>query len=678
MNSKNSIEIDSIKLRLNDALDAVLSEARNCENQALEISSLNRDQQDFTLYWLDIIVKTNCELGYQFITNISEALRQINLDQARAWIIQALHIYDHRGLYPSSKFLNSFKEYLLHINDSSTVLLDAKISMVLSYYFKGLSGIALTLEKNERAYISMATLYLPQKINFFKTYEDNFTTYQLIVLLLWAQTKFRTFKTPTSLSHKIIKDINNFPNRNKAVKIFEILEGIRLEENIKRNFPGIAKKITRLRKSCDRENYEWTEEISPLLQIEASVYDSLKLTKKIYSSCDKIYPSLPWTPSINFISSKKNIDLNLKNYDSSKNQIRKTTAQDHSLTTPTFTEPFKKFSEIPTNFSSENESTELNSLAQSNFVSDLHSKLENTVCDKEEKQENEDSFIYDEWDHLRNDYRKAWCSLKEINLPEEDTGFYEKTLEKYPYSLKKLKNTFEALRLNKRRAKRQSTGDEIDLDALVEAKVNAFTGEEMTDKVLSRLEETGRDIAVIVMVDISGSTKGWVNKAERECLVLLCEALKIIQDKFAIYGFSGVTRQRCELYIVKDFHEPFSNKIKNRIAGLEAKDYTRMGVAIRHATKKIIDVKTKSKILITLSDGKPDDYDGYRGRYGIEDTRQALKEAKSLGVHPFCVTIDKHANEYLSHMYGPANFAVLDNAQSLPTRISNIYRRLTS
>ena len=200
----------------------------------------------------------------------------------------------------------------------------------------------------------------------------------------------------------------------------------------------------------------------------------------------------------------------------------------------------------------------------------------------------------------------------------------------------------------------------------------------MTDQVFSRLHKMERDIAVIFMVDVSGSTKGWINDAERECLVLLCEALEILGDRYAIYGFSGMTRKRCELYRIKRMDEAYSDTVTARIAGIRPQDYTRMGVTIRHLTKLLTQTDARTRLLITLSDGKPDDYDGYRGEYGIEDTRQALIEAKRAGIHPFCITIDREARDYLPHMYGAVNYTLVEEVCQLPIKVSDIYRRLTT
>ena len=177
---------------------------------------------------------------------------------------------------------------------------------------------------------------------------------------------------------------------------------------------------------------------------------------------------------------------------------------------------------------------------------------------------------------------------------------------------------------------------------------------------------------------MSGSTKGWVNDAEREALVLMCEALEVLGDRYAIYGFSGMTRKKCELFRIKRFDEAYDEAVKARISGIRPQDYTRMGFALRHLSRLLLDVEARSRLLITLTDGRPEDYnDNYRGEYGIADTRQALIEARRAGIHPFCITIDREGHDYLARLYGPARFVVLDQVAALPLKVAQIYRRLT-
>jgi nitric oxide reductase NorD protein len=242
-----------------------------------------------------------------------------------------------------------------------------------------------------------------------------------------------------------------------------------------------------------------------------------------------------------------------------------------------------------------------------------------------------------------------------------------------------LRRSFEALRGEDKRLRAQPDGDDIDLDAVVRAHADLRAGAELDRRVFTRRARHERDMAVLFMVDMSGSTKGWINDCEREALVLLAEALEVLGDRYAIYGFSGVTRRRCEVYRVKRFDEPYGAAVRERIAGILPLDYTRMGAAIRHLTGILAAVDARTRLLVTLSDGKPDDFsDGYRGEYGIEDTRQALIEAKRAGVHAFCITIDRDAASYLPHMYGAVNYTVVEDVARLPVKVAEVYRRLTT
>ncbi|HEA25672.1 MAG TPA: VWA domain-containing protein, partial [Ectothiorhodospiraceae bacterium] len=289
----------------------------------------------------------------------------------------------------------------------------------------------------------------------------------------------------------------------------------------------------------------------------------------------------------------------------------------------------------------------------------------------------EGAFLYDEWDHARRHYRKNWCAVREAPIEPVYDNFIADTRRKYSPIIKQLRKTFEAMRDENRLLKRQENGDGIDIEALVEALAERQRGEEMSERLYTRMHIAERNIAVIFMVDMSGSTKGWINDAERESLLLLCEALESLNDRYAIYGFSGTGRKRCEIYTIKTFEEPYNDEVRGRISGVRPKDYTRMGFAIRHLTSKLMQIDAKTRILITISDGKPDDYMDYHGEYGIEDTRRALIEARQSGIHPYCITIDETAQDYLPHLYGPAAYTVIDNVARLPFKVSDIYRRLT-
>jgi nitric oxide reductase NorD protein len=255
--------------------------------------------------------------------------------------------------------------------------------------------------------------------------------------------------------------------------------------------------------------------------------------------------------------------------------------------------------------------------------------------------------------------------------------FVEKILSRYGGTVRRIKGQFERMRIEQALLRRQKEGDDIDLDAAVEAFADGRAGVTPSERLFVHLRRDKRDIATLFLIDLSGSTSGWINEMERAALLILSEALHVLQDRFAIYGFSGRTRKRCELFRVKSFDEPYGEDIQRRIGGLRALEYTRMGPPIRHVTTLLNKTEAKTRLLITLSDGKPDDFDGYNGDYGIEDTRHALIEARRSGIHSFCITIDKAEHSYIAHMYGQGNYVFIDDLSRLPLKVPEIYRKLT-
>ncbi len=286
--------------------------------------------------------------------------------------------------------------------------------------------------------------------------------------------------------------------------------------------------------------------------------------------------------------------------------------------------------------------------------------------------------VYDEWDYRRKGFRKKWCVVTEKELPPLRSTFITDTLRNYRGQILRLRRQFELMRTSERFVRRQRDGDDIDLDALVDSLADARAGCPPSDRVFVRLKRDHRDIAVLFLVDMSNSTEGWVGKAIKESLVLICEAMEVLNDRYGIYGFSGMRRLRCEVYPIKQLDQAYSEAVQQQIGAIGPREYTRMAPAIRHMTTLFKDVEAKIRLLIMLSDGKPEDYDGYKGEYAIEDTRHALLEAKSAGVHPFCITIDRQHHAYMAHMYGAVNYIFIDNVNRLPARMPEIYRTLTS
>jgi hypothetical protein len=302
------------------------------------------------------------------------------------------------------------------------------------------------------------------------------------------------------------------------------------------------------------------------------------------------------------------------------------------------------------------------------------------------EEEKKGAHLYHEWDYLRQMYLPEWCALRTRRPKSGTTERVEQILRQHSALIRHLKQQFEALRPERVRLTRQLDGDEIDLGAYVDSQADLMAGLSPSDKLYSKVLEKERNIALACLIDLSGSTGAWIDddprndqviEVTRRGIVFLCEALTVLDDRHAVYGFSGSTRKQAEFSIVKEFDESYGETVKGRVNGLAPGAYTRMGPAIRHAFHNLSMQSARVKILMLLSDGRPNDFDGYGGRYGIEDTRKALIEARQSGVSTFALTIDGEARDYMPYMFGLGHYMVIEDTPALATKLSDVYRRLT-
>ena len=300
--------------------------------------------------------------------------------------------------------------------------------------------------------------------------------------------------------------------------------------------------------------------------------------------------------------------------------------------------------------------------------------------------EKADAALYDEWDYRQGIYLPEWCAVRQRRPRGGNPEPVERILRRHAPLVKRLKEQFEALRPERLRLNRQFDGDDLDLDAIVNDHADRRAGFSPGEKLYSRTLERERNIALACLVDLSGSTGAWVDddprndqviEVTRRALVFLAEALTVLDDRYAVYGFSGATRKRCDVSVVKAFDETYGETVKGRIAGLAPGNYTRIGPAVRHTTLALTRQPARVRLLLLISDGRPNDFDGYGGRYGIEDTRRALIEARQKGVATFALTIDAEARDYMPHMFGRSHYVVVEDAPALATKLADVYRRLT-
>ncbi len=289
-----------------------------------------------------------------------------------------------------------------------------------------------------------------------------------------------------------------------------------------------------------------------------------------------------------------------------------------------------------------------------------------------------------EWDYRKNLLLEDHVRLTELTPSIHDPRAAPTPLpEHLRRTARRLHRQFAALTPGRRWLKAQVDGTELDLDAVVRAATDRATGHHPSDQLYLSLEKRERDLACLALADLSLSTDSWVSSEARvidvirDSLLLFGEALLATGDSFALCGFSSVKRSNVRFHRLKDFDQRFDDRARGRIMAIKPGYYTRLGAAIRHATTILDGQRAARRILLILSDGKPNDLDLYDGRYGIEDTRVAVVEARNRGVVPFCVTIDREGASYLPHLFGPAGYAVIRQPDELPARLPMFYAQLT-
>lgn len=247
--------------------------------------------------------------------------------------------------------------------------------------------------------------------------------------------------------------------------------------------------------------------------------------------------------------------------------------------------------------------------------------------------------------------------------------------------IREVKRRFEALTAGRVRHRAQVDGAELDVDAVVRSTADLRACGEGSDRVFEQVRTTERDLAVTVLVDTSRSTESYADdrpviEVEKEALIAFTEGLTAIGDAHEILSFSSLKRSRVRVETLKTFEEPLSATVKARIGAMRPGHYTRLGAAIRHATVGLAKRPNRRRLLIVLTDGKPNDLDHYEGRFGIEDSRKAIEEARAQGCSVFGITVDKEARAYIPRIFGANGFAVIGRPGKLAEALPVLYRHV--
>ena len=287
----------------------------------------------------------------------------------------------------------------------------------------------------------------------------------------------------------------------------------------------------------------------------------------------------------------------------------------------------------------------------------------------------------DEWDYKKQVLQKDHCRIIPMISRDTEASDLPKRLQS---QARRIRRQFEILRPQRHWVSRQTEGTELDLESYINFLTDRKHGAVNSDTPVYRnLRNETRDLSCMLLADLSLSTDAQINNSSRvidvirASLYLFSAALSVTGDRFALHGFSSRNRSHVRFYNIKGFDDSYNDDIRGYIDAVRPGYYTRMGAAIRYASQLLEKEASSQKLLLIITDGKPNDLDKYEGRYGIEDTRQAILEAEKKGLQPFCVTIDEKAEDYLPYLFGKNAYILIKNAQELPAKLPLLYLRLT-
>ena len=314
------------------------------------------------------------------------------------------------------------------------------------------------------------------------------------------------------------------------------------------------------------------------------------------------------------------------------------------------------------------------SKAKLKFDLDLPSALEDDAI-------LDDGMRLPEWDWKKQTLQPDRCRV--VLMQSEQTGSCPLPAH-LTRTAKKLRNQFQALAPARVWQRAQADGQDIDLDAYLRFVTDRKAGLSVSANNLYRDIRSGeRDLSCLLLADLSLSTDTWIDDRHRvidvirDSLFLFAECLHATGDRCSLYGFSTRKQDPIRVHAIKTFDEHYGAEVRGRIDAIKPGYYTRLGAGIRFATQQLENEGSGKRLLMILTDGKPNDLDQYEGRYGIEDTRQAVIAARQLGLFPFCVTIDRKGNDYLPHIFGRNDYVVIRDPRHLPRELPRLYAQLT-
>ncbi len=296
-----------------------------------------------------------------------------------------------------------------------------------------------------------------------------------------------------------------------------------------------------------------------------------------------------------------------------------------------------------------------------------------------------DPFHYQEWDYQIQLHRPDWVTVYERRQKRGDPEEIDQILLEYKPVAHRIKQIIDLLTPEGvQRVRNMEDGDEIDINAAVDAMISIRMGEQPNPRITMRNVLKNRDLAVVVLMDLSESTNETMAGSDktvlqltREAATLVATAISGIGDPFALHGFASDGRHDVQYYRFKDFPQKFDDEVKSRLAGMTGGLSTRMGAALRHAGHHLMKQPERRKLILLVTDGEPADIDERDPQHLRHDTKKAVEELYSNGVLTYCLTLDPNADAYVKRIFGENNYTIIDNVNRLPEKLPTLFASLT-
>lgn len=307
--------------------------------------------------------------------------------------------------------------------------------------------------------------------------------------------------------------------------------------------------------------------------------------------------------------------------------------------------------------------------------------LENTTISESAAADGKGHYVeYDEWDYAKRMYKTNYCKVYPVSHIDKDEAYYKTTITQNAAVLNRLRKTLASINNKFQQQRRQTQGDEFDIDAITDLYTDVHSGHTPSEKIYLSNRRKEKDLSILLLLDVSLSSDSYADgnriiDVEKQVSILFGEILNEYNIDFAISGFYSKTRNYSTYLSIKDFDENW-NTAKFKIGAIQPQGYTRIGAALRHSGALLDRRSTKNKWIILISDGKPNDFDKYEGKYGINDVKQALRELNESFVNSYALAIEAQAKYYLPQMFGHNHFQILTTPTDLISSMVVLFEKI--